>query len=50
MGMVRYTIEHGYYRDERDFGWSRRVGPGAATWKQFLRRTGWRGEPHLFGP
>jgi uncharacterized protein YbjT (DUF2867 family) len=48
LGMVQYTLEHGYYRKERDLSWSRRVDPGVATWEQFLRRTGWRGEARRF--
>jgi uncharacterized protein YbjT (DUF2867 family) len=48
-GMVRYTIEHGYYRKDRDLSWCRRVQPTPATWEQFLRRTGWQGEARRFG-
>ncbi|AKT38700.1 NmrA/HSCARG family protein [Chondromyces crocatus] len=48
-GMVQYTVEYGYYRKDRDLNWSRRVDPDAATWEQFLRRTGWQGEPRNFG-
>jgi uncharacterized protein YbjT (DUF2867 family) len=49
LGMVQYTIEHGYYRQDRELAWSRRVNPGVATWEQFLRWTGWQGEPRQFG-
>ncbi|MBU8900291.1 NmrA/HSCARG family protein [Corallococcus sp. M34] len=48
-GMVQYTVEYGYYRKDRDLEWSRRVDPHAATWEEFLRRTGWQGEPRRFG-
>jgi hypothetical protein len=48
-GMVQYTTEYGYYGDDRDLEWSRRINPKSDTWEQFLRRTGWRGEKHSFG-
>jgi hypothetical protein len=48
-GMVQYTVEHGYYRPERDVLWSRRIDPNSDTWEQFLRRTGWRGERQSLG-
>jgi uncharacterized protein YbjT (DUF2867 family) len=48
-GMVQYAVEYGYYRKDRDLEWSRRVDPNAATWEQFLRRTGWQGETRSFG-
>lgn len=48
-GMVQYTVEHGYFRGDRDLQWSRRVDPSADTWEGFLRRTGWRGERRSFG-
>ncbi len=41
IGMVEYAVEYGYFRQDRDLQWSRRVNPGSATWEQFLRRTGW---------
>jgi hypothetical protein len=49
VGMVKYTVEHGYYRKERDLEWSRRVNPASATWEQFLRTSGWQGERRSFG-
>jgi uncharacterized protein YbjT (DUF2867 family) len=48
-GMVQYTVEHGYYRSDRDLQWSRKVNPDSYTWEQFLRRTGWQGEKQSFG-
>jgi uncharacterized protein YbjT (DUF2867 family) len=48
-GMVQYTVEHGYFRSDRDLQWSRRIDRRAATWEGFLRRTGWRGERQSFG-
>jgi uncharacterized protein YbjT (DUF2867 family) len=50
LGMAQYAVEYGYFRKDRDLGWSRRVDPGAATWEQFLRRTRWQGDVHRFGP
>jgi uncharacterized protein YbjT (DUF2867 family) len=49
LGMVEYTVEHGYFRKDRDLLWSRKVNPGALTWEQFLRTTGWQGEGKSFG-
>jgi uncharacterized protein YbjT (DUF2867 family) len=49
-GMVQYTVEHGYYRKDRDLLWSRRVNPGSLTWEQFLRTTGWQGQERSYGP
>jgi uncharacterized protein YbjT (DUF2867 family) len=49
LGMVEYAVEHGYYREDRDLLWSRRVNPAGATWEQFLRRTGWQGQGRSFG-
>lgn len=48
-GMVQYTVEHGYFRGDRDLRWSRRIDRNTATWEGFLRRTGWRGERGSFG-
>jgi uncharacterized protein YbjT (DUF2867 family) len=50
LGMVQYAVEHGYYREDRDVLWSRRVNPASATWEQFLRTTGWQGQGRSFGP
>lgn len=48
-GMVAYAFRHGYYREDRDLQWSRQIDPGALTWEQFLRVTGWQGgEFHSF--
>lgn len=49
-GMVEYTVEHGYFRPDRDLDWSRRIDPNSLTWEQFLVKSGWRGERHSFGP
>ena len=49
LGMTHYAAEYGYYRPERDLGWSRRINPAALTWEQFLRASGWRGEAVQYG-
>jgi hypothetical protein len=49
LGMVEYTVEYGYYRNDRDLLWSRRVNPGSVTWEQFLRTAGWQGKGRSFG-
>lgn len=49
LGMAEYSVEFGYFREDRDLGWSRRVDPAALTWADFLRATRWRGEPVPFG-
>ncbi|HWV29681.1 MAG TPA: NmrA/HSCARG family protein [Dyadobacter sp.] len=43
-GMVAYAFRYGYYRADRDLQWSRQIDPGALTWEQFLRVTGWQGQ------
>lgn len=49
LGMVEYAVDYGYFSEERDLQWSRRLDPNALNWEQFLRTTGWRGERHSFG-
>jgi uncharacterized protein YbjT (DUF2867 family) len=49
IGMVEYSVEHGYFTSERDLEWSRRVDPASLSWEQFLRATKWRGESRPFG-
>lgn len=44
LGMVEYAVEYGYFREDRDLDWSRKINPAALTWEQFLRSTGWQGE------
>lgn len=44
LGMVEYAVESGFFRPDRDLGWSRRIDPAALTWEQFLRTSGWRGD------
>lgn len=47
-GMVQYAVEYGYFRQDRDLEWSRKINPDALTWEQFLRTTGWNGEKRSF--
>ena len=49
LGMAEYAVEFGYFRDDRDLQWSRRINPNVVTWEQFLRRTHWHGERVSFG-
>lgn len=49
LGMAEYATEYGYYREDRDLAWSRKVNPNSLTWEQFLRSTGWQGQAQSFG-
>jgi hypothetical protein len=49
LGMVKYAVENGYYRNDRDLLWSRQVNPNSVTWEQFLRKTKWQGQSQSFG-
>lgn len=40
--------EYGYYREDRDLLWSRKINPDALTWEQFLRNTGRQGQSQSF--
>lgn len=48
VGMAEYAIEYGYYHQNRDLLWSRKINPQTLTWEQFLRTTGWQGQPQSF--
>jgi len=48
IGMVKYAVEDGYFREGRDLEWNRRIDPGTLTWERFLRKTGWQGEKISF--
>jgi len=48
VGMAEYAFEYGYYDKNRDLLWSRNINPLALTWEQFLRTTGWQGQPQSF--
>ncbi|NLR57484.1 NmrA/HSCARG family protein [Chitinophaga polysaccharea] len=43
-GMVEYAVEYGYFREDRDLTWSRKINPDTLNWEQFLRSTGWNGK------
>ncbi|HEY1201734.1 MAG TPA: NmrA family NAD(P)-binding protein, partial [Niastella sp.] len=47
-GMVAYTVEHGYFKKDRDLLWSRQINPDSLSWEQFLRNTGWTGQKHSY--
>jgi uncharacterized protein YbjT (DUF2867 family) len=48
-GMAEYAVEFGYDAPGRDLEWSRRIDPGALTWRQFLERSGWQGDRMSYG-
>jgi uncharacterized protein YbjT (DUF2867 family) len=47
--MVEFSVEYGYFAQDRDLEWSRRTNPASLNWEQFLRANGWRGEKRSFG-
>ncbi|MBA8822606.1 NmrA family protein [Ochrobactrum sp. P6BS-III] len=49
LGMVEYAVEYGYFSNEHDLEWSRRLNPETLNWEQFLQTTGWRGDRQSFG-
>lgn len=50
IGMVEYAVEYGYFGNEHDLDWSRRLNPETLSWEKFLKTSGWRGGRHQFGP
>lgn len=48
LGMAEYAIEYGYYRQDRDLEWSRRINLHTTTWEKFLKNTRWNGETMSF--
>ncbi|MGF9567836.1 NmrA/HSCARG family protein [Neorhizobium sp. BT27B] len=49
IGMVEYAVEYGYFDEEHDLEWSRRLDPNTLSWEQFLKSTDWRGDKKQFG-
>lgn len=47
-GMVSYAVEYGYFRNDRDLQWSRKINPNTLSWEQFLHTTGWKGEKRFY--
>ncbi len=47
-GMVEFAVEYGYFQENRDLQWSRRINPNSLTWEQFLSDTGWEGEKQSY--
>jgi uncharacterized protein YbjT (DUF2867 family) len=47
-GMVEFAVEYGYFQENRDLQWSRRINPNSLTWEQFLSGTGWEGEKQSY--
>lgn len=48
LGMAEYAVEYGYFRQDRDLQWSRRIDPNILSWEQFLQTTGWQGQKVSF--
>ncbi|WP_316843779.1 NmrA/HSCARG family protein [Pedobacter psychrodurus] len=48
LGMSAYAVENGYFAQERDLLWSRKINPNSLSWEQFLRTTGWHGEKRSY--
>ncbi len=48
VGMVEYAVEYGYFAEDRDLEWSRRLNPATLNWEQFLRASKWQGERRPF--
>jgi uncharacterized protein YbjT (DUF2867 family) len=49
IGMAEFAVEYGYFREDRDLQWSRRINPDALSWERFLVMTGWDGRRRAFG-
>jgi len=43
--MWEYSQTHGYFKEDRDKTLCRSINPQAANWEQFLKESGWRGQP-----
>lgn len=43
IGMAEYAVEYGYFAENRDLQWSKKINPQSLSWEQFLIRTGWKG-------
>ena len=43
IGMAEYAVEYGYFAENRDLQWSKKINPKSLSWEQFLIRTGWKG-------
>lgn len=46
--MTKYVVQYGYYSQDCDLGWSRRINPALIGWQQFLEQTRWYGEKIRF--
>ncbi|MEI2300545.1 MULTISPECIES: NmrA/HSCARG family protein [Ensifer] len=49
IGMVEFAVEYGYFGQEHDLEWSRRLNPQTLSWEQFVKTSGWRGDKTQFG-
>jgi len=48
LGMAEYAVECGYFDQDKDLFWSRKINPATLNWEQFLRTTGWQGEKRSY--
>ena len=48
IGMAEYAVEYGYFAENRDLEWSKKINPQSLSWEQFLIRTGWKGLKHSY--
>ncbi|MFD2581956.1 NmrA/HSCARG family protein [Pedobacter vanadiisoli] len=48
LGMAEYAVEYGYFKEDRDLQWSRKINANSLTWEEFLRNSGWQGEKLAF--
>ncbi|WP_343521854.1 NmrA/HSCARG family protein [Pedobacter sp.] len=48
LGMAEYAVEYGYFKEDRDLRWSRKINANSLTWEEFLRSSGWQGEKLAF--
>ena len=46
--MVEFAVKYGYFQENRDLQWSRRINPNSLNWEEFLKKTGWTGEKRVF--
>lgn len=48
-GMAEFAVQYGYFRQDRDLEWSRRIDRSCLSWEQFLKTSGWDGHQKVFG-
>ncbi|MDW8848620.1 NmrA/HSCARG family protein [Flavobacterium sp. MMLR14_040] len=43
IGMAEYAVEYGYFSNNRNLQWSRKINTKSLSWEQFLIQTDWKG-------